>query len=411
MKHRITVLGAGYAGVTAAGRLAKRLDPADVEITLVNAEAEFVERVRMHQLATGQRLKRRPLAGMLAGSGASVRVARVTAVDLERRRVELADGQSADGEPADGEPAAGESADGELEYDSLVWALGSVGDDRGVPGVAEHAHRLAGRAGALRLGERLAALASGQTVLVVGGGLTGIETAAEIAESRPDLRVVLAGREGVGSWLSGKARRHLAVVLDRLGVDVREGTDVARVEAGGAVLDPGGSIEAGAVVWSAGFAANPLAATSGLRVSAGGRIVVDGTQRSVSHPEVYAVGDAALAVGKGGAPLRMACATSMPMAWRAADALAARLTGRTAPEPEIGYSLQCVSLGRRDGIVQRVTPEDRPTDTVLTGRTAARVKELICSGAAWGAGHPTMLVPARRRGLVVDGAVPRPVTA
>lgn len=61
MKHRIVVLGAGYAGAITAGRLAKRLHRDDVEITLVNADPDFVERIRLHQLATGQDLPVRPL--------------------------------------------------------------------------------------------------------------------------------------------------------------------------------------------------------------------------------------------------------------------------------------------------------------------------------------------------------------
>lgn len=121
-------------------------------------------------------------------------------------------------------------------------------------------------------------------------------------------------------------------------------------------------------VWTAGFAVHPIAAATTLEVSDAGRIVVDATMRSLSHPDVYAVGDAALAEGAGGKPLRMACATASPMAWQAADALAARLTGRKVPETTIGYVTQCVSLGRRDGILQKVTPEDEATSTVLTGR-------------------------------------------
>ena len=69
MKHRIIVLGAGYTGAIAAGRMAKRLRREQVAITLVNAEPDFVERVRMHQLATGQTLKPRPLRDMFAGTG------------------------------------------------------------------------------------------------------------------------------------------------------------------------------------------------------------------------------------------------------------------------------------------------------------------------------------------------------
>jgi hypothetical protein len=91
------------------------------------------------------------------------------------------------------------------------------------------------------------------------------------------------------------------------------------------------------------------------------------------------------------------------MAWPAADALAARLTGRTVPEPTIGYTVQCISLGRRDGIIQRVTPDDRAGATVITGRTAARIKEFICAGAAWTVSHPTLMRPTRRRHLAATG--------
>ncbi|MGV9533838.1 FAD-dependent oxidoreductase, partial [Streptosporangium sandarakinum] len=88
MKHRIVVLGAGYAGANAAGRLARRLHRDDVEITLVNGDAEFVERVRLHQLAGGQDLKPRPLRDLYAGTGVQVRTARVTAVDVEAKTVD-----------------------------------------------------------------------------------------------------------------------------------------------------------------------------------------------------------------------------------------------------------------------------------------------------------------------------------
>lgn len=152
-------------------------------------------------------------------------------------------------------------------------------------------------------------------------------------------------------------------------------------------------------MWTAGFAVHPIAAASTLTVSESGGIVVDGTMRSVSHPDVYAVGDAASATGAGGKQLRMSCASGAPMAWLAADALAARLTGRKVPETTIGYNAQCISLGRRDGIIQRVTPDDRATPTAVTGRTAARIKEFICAGAAWGVSHPTVMLPSRRRHL------------
>ncbi|WP_068060553.1 NAD(P)/FAD-dependent oxidoreductase [Nocardia xishanensis] len=381
MTHRIVVLGAGYAGANAAGRLAKRLHPADVEITLVNADPEFVERVRMHQLATGQELKSRALTDVFANTGVRVQLARVIAVDADRKTVDIV------------------AADGtrEIAYDTLVYALGSAAADCGVPGVAEHAYDIAGKQSALRLRERLASLGAGATVLVVGGGLTGIEAATEIAEARPDLEVTLAARGGLGDWLSEKAQQHLRKAFDRLGITVREHTDIARVQRAGAVTAEGRTIPAQITVWTAGFDVHPIAAATTLRVSETGRIVVDETMRSVSHPDVYAVGDAALAPGANGDPLRMSCASGVPTAYQAADAIAARLTGRKIPGNSIGYTAQCISLGRRDAVVQWVTPDDQPKPSALTGRAAARLKEFICKSAAWSISHPTSMLPSSRR--------------
>ena len=79
MKHRIVVLGAGYAGAITAGRLAKRLHRADVEITLVNAEPDFVERIRLHQHLAGTGTATRPLTKILHPS-VRLRVAAVESI-------------------------------------------------------------------------------------------------------------------------------------------------------------------------------------------------------------------------------------------------------------------------------------------------------------------------------------------
>ncbi|MGI5273298.1 NAD(P)/FAD-dependent oxidoreductase [Nonomuraea sp. CA-218870] len=380
MQHRIIVLGAGYAGAIAAGRLAKRLRREDVAITLVNAEPDFVERVRMHQLAVGQDLRPRPFREMFAGTGVRLEQGRVTGVDVVRRTVTLADAA-------------------ELGYDTLVYALGSGWSTQGVPGVAEHAHEIASRPGALRLRERLAGLDAGRRVVVVGGGLTGLEAATEIAEARPDLGVALVARDGLGGWLSPGGRAHLRRVFGRLGITVYEHAEVTGVEPDRVVTAAGDGIPAAVTVWTTGFAVHPIARATALEVSETGRIVVDRTMRSVSHPDVYAVGDAALAMGPGGKPLRMSCASGGPTAWQAADAIAARLTGGKPPKVLIRYFNQCVSLGRKEGLIQFVTADDRAVRPILTGRVAAVYKELVCRGAAWAVARPTLGLPARRRPL------------
>ncbi|MFI5916082.1 NAD(P)/FAD-dependent oxidoreductase [Dactylosporangium sp. NPDC051541] len=385
MQHRIIVLGAGYSGAIAAGRLAKRLRPEDVAITLVNAEPDFVERVRMHQLATGQALKPRPLAAMFKGTGVQVRIARVEAVDADRRRVTLSGGD-------------------ELEYDTLVYALGSGWNSQGVSGTAEHAEEIASRPGALRLRGRLAALRAGRPILVVGGGLTGVEAATEIAEARPDLDVALATSGELGDWLAPKGRGHLRKVFTKLGITVHEHATVTRVTADH-VATAAGEIPADVTVWTGGFAVHPIAAATTLEITGSGQIVVDKTMRSVSHPDVYAVGDAAWAMGPGDKPLRMSCASGTPAAWQAADAIAARLTGGQIPNMPVRYFNQCISLGRREGLIQYVTADDRAVSAALTGRLAAFYKELVCKGAAWGVANPTLGVPSRRRPMT------RPQTA
>ncbi|MEU2389524.1 FAD-dependent oxidoreductase [Streptomyces sp. NPDC007369] len=388
-QHRIIVLGAGYTGAVAAGRLAKRLHQDDVSITLVNPEPDFVERVRMHQLAAGQDLRPRPFREMFAGTGVGLRLGKVTGVDVDRKTVSLTE--------ADGGAA-------ELEYDTLVYALGSGWNDHGVPGAAEHAHEVASRPGALRLRARLAGLAAGQQVLVVGGGLTGLEAATEIAEARPDLDVALAARGGLGDWLSPKGRAHLHEVFRRLAITVHEHTAVTAVEADRVTTADGTAVPAAVTVWTTGFAVHPIASATALEVTGTGRIVVDGTMRSVSHPDVYAVGDAARAMGPGDKPLRMSCASGTPTAWQAADAIAARLTGGKIPNVPIRYFNQCISLGRRQGLIQYVTADDRAVGAALTGRLAALYKELICKAAAWAVANPTVGLPVRRRRVVRDTA-------
>ncbi|WP_405445166.1 NAD(P)/FAD-dependent oxidoreductase [Streptomyces erythrochromogenes] len=389
MKHRIVVLGAGYAGAFAAGSLARRLSCADVGITVVNAVPDFVERMRLHQLATGQDLAVRGLADVFAGTGVRLHLANVTGVDPASRTVAV----------------TGEDGDRDLPYDTLVYALGSSAARHGVPGVAEYAFDVAGLSSALRLRERLARLGEGGTVLVVGEGLTGIETATELAESRPDLSVVLAARGELGARLSPKARRHLRRAFDRLGITVHEHTGIEAVEPTRAITADGAAVPADVTVWAAGFAVHPLAAAGGLTVAGTGQIVVDRTMRSVSHPDVYAAGDCAYAIGDNGRPLPMSCASAGFTTMQATAAIVARLTGAAVPALGLKYHGNHISLGRRDAIFQMVDGDVRSKSWYLGGRTAARLKAGVLKGAGFGIAHPTFGMPKRRRRLAAAAAM------
>jgi len=385
MKHRIVVLGAGYAGAYVAGNLARRLSPVDTEITVVNAVPDFVQRLRLNQLAAGRDIEAPQLADVFAGTGIRLRVARVTAVDPERRVVAVADA----------------GGGGELGYDTLVYALGSHVADHGVPGVAEHAFDVAARPSALRLRERLDGLGrgGGGSVVVVGDGLTGIETATEIAEARPGLSVALIAHGELGARLSAGARSHLRQACDRLGVTVLEHTSVEAVEATRVLCADGTVLASDATVWTAGFAVNPIAAAGGLEVTGNGRILVDRTMRSVSHPNVYAVGDSVHALGDNGLPLPMSCGSAGYTGRQAIEAIVGRLTGRKIANVKLVYLYNAISLGRRDGLWQSVDGEGQAKPKYMGGRKAARIKAAIEKGALWGTSHPTLGLPKRKRRL------------
>lgn len=376
MRHRIVVLGAGYAGAYCAGQLARRLHRDDAEITVVDAGTDFVERLRLHQLAAGRELPRRPLAEVFAGTGIRLRTGWVSAIDPGHRTVAV----------RDGEP---------IGYDTLLYALGSTVDDRGVPGVAEHACAVATRPAALRLRARLAALGPGGSVLVVGGALTAIETVTEIAEARPDLGVALATTGVPGERLGAAARAHLARAFDRLGITVHEHTPIARVTGTAAVATDGTVLPADVVVWAAGFAVPPIAAAAGLDVVPDGRIRTDRQLRSISHPDVHVAGDSAFVIGDNGRPLPMSCASAGYTGRQAVAAIIGDRTGRPVRRAALSYVGNHISLGRRDGIFQFVDGAAHPRPWALRGRPAARIKAAILAGAAWSIAHPAAAGPRR----------------
>ncbi len=227
-------------------------------------------------------------------------------------------------------------------------------------------------------------------------GPCGIETATEIAEGRPRLSVALVARGELGARLSAGARGHLRQACDRLGITVVEHTEV---EAARVLCADGSSLASDATVWTAGFAVGPVAAAGGLEVTENGRIVVDRTMRSVSHPNVYAVGDCAYAIGDNGRPLPMSCASAGYTGMRATAAIVGSLTDRKIANTRLEYLGNHISLGRRDGILQTVDDEGRPKPKYVGGRKAARIKADILRMSLWATSHPTFGLPRRKRRL------------
>lgn len=358
MTH-IVILGAGYSGLLTALRLAGQANPQTTEITLINGSDTFTERIRLHQVATNQALRQHQITRLLGRRPVHFVRGWVRHIDPNRQQVQV-DEQV-------------------IDYDYLVYALGSVPARPNIAGVAEHTLAIASPTEAAALRDRLAQAQAGDRVAVIGGGLTGIETVTEIAETYPHLQVNLVTAGAPGSGLSEQGQAYLAEIFERSHIRVHAHQKVQRVTPNALLTSAGQEVPFEIAVWAGSFSVPPLARESGIAVNDRGQIQVDAYLRSVSHPSIYAVGDAADV----GEKIRMACATAMPMGAHAADNLLAALSGQTPQPFRFAYMLQCISLGRHVGLVQMVTADDAPKAQIFTGRLGAFIKESICKFTIW----------------------------
>lgn len=361
MRIHAVVVGGGYAGTLAANRLKQR---PDVDITLVNPRPFFVERIRLHQLAAGTGAATVEYDTLL-GAGIRLVVDNVDRIDAAARQIRLASGT-------------------QLDYDYLVYAVGSTGaGPQTVPGAAEFAHSVADLDSAQRLRYALADVPihpSGNVpIVVVGAGLTGIETASELAQRGRLVTLVCGGT--LGASLSKRGRRSVAKRLRGLGVNVLESAAAGEVRLDAVVLTDGAVLPSAATVWTAGFGVPDLATRSGLTTDAVGRLLTDETLTSVDNDRIVAAGDAA---APSGLPLRMSCQAAGPLGAQAANTVLSRIDASAAPALlNQAFVGQCISLGRSHGCVQLARADDTPVNLVVGGHTAASIKEAVCTGTLW----------------------------
>jgi NADH dehydrogenase FAD-containing subunit len=296
----ILIIGAGYTGMMAAVGVARRTSAA--RVTILNPTDRFNERLRQHQAAAGQELGDFRIPDIVEPAGVRFVQGRAARIDAGARRVVLDD-------------------DRELAYDTLVYAIGSS-----TPAV-EHAFTIDDPKLAVALRDNPTG-----TLTVAGAGLTGIEAAAEAAESYPGMRVRLLSRGEPGAMMGPNARAYLRRVLDRLGVEVRTGATVARVRPGAVELDGGEVLASDVTLWTTGVRVDPLAAEAGIAADDTGRIIVDPTLRSVSHPEVYAIGDAA-AIRQAYGVLHGTCQSGIPSGAHTAESIVRQLKGNRRTRP------------------------------------------------------------------------------
>ena len=390
----VVIIGAGFGGLAAA----KALADAPVTVTVVDQRNHHTFQPLLYQVATAG-LGVDDICYATRGifhrqSNARALQGRMTGLDLDGRLVHLADG-------------------GPLPYDHLILALGAVTADFGVPGVAEHGFGLKNAEEARRIrthvlqrfeaADRLAdepARRAAMTIVVAGGGPTGVEMAGGFAElvdrvlrrDFPDLdvdqaRVVLVeGQDQVlGAFnprLGAKARRQ----LEKMGVEVRTGVNVERVSPTDVVLADGTTIASETLVWAAGVRANPLAERLGLETSRGGRVVVDEHLRLPGHPTVFVIGDLAATSLDDGSPVPQVAAAAIQGGRHAAALIEA--TERRATVEPFRYKDKgsMATIGRNAAVVEL------PSGLRMSG---------FPGWVAWLALHLVMLIGFRNRANVL----------
>jgi NADH:ubiquinone reductase (H+-translocating) len=333
VKKRVIVLGAGFGGL----EFCKRFEHPDAEVLVVDRQNHHLFQPLLYQVAT-------------AGLSAPEIAQPIRAILRDRPRLQVCLGNIEAIHPGAREVVV----DGaRLPYDFLIFALGGRTSYFGHPEWECFAPGLKSLDDAQRIRrEALLAFERAETSLdpaeqvrlttlvVIGGGPTGVEMAGAFAELaryvlRRDFRRIDPGRarvvlvEGGQRLLAqfppdlGEAARER---LEAMGVEVRLATHVTAMEPGVVVL-PGERIEAGVVVWAAGVAASPRTADLGAPLDKAGRVDVLPDLSIPGRPEIFVIGDAARHVGPGGAPTPGVSPAAMQQGGYVADRIRAVLDG------------------------------------------------------------------------------------
>lgn len=373
---RILIVGAGFAGMYAALNAARLRDeqgvsPDTLEIVVVSPEPRLVIRPRLYEPAPETMVA--PLAEVFKAVDVRYEQGRVDAIDSASGSVTIIG--------PDGMRRS-------LRYDRLVLAAGSLGFKPDIPGLAEHGFTVDQLDDAILLDRHLSALAdrpssaARDTVVVCGGGFTGIEVATAmpsrlraILGPKANVRVIIVDRnEAIAPAMGLHPRPLIEKALREAGVETRLGVGVSALTESGVTLSDGEFIGSATVIWAGGFHANPLTAQVPAERDRSGRLVADRNLRIAAVPTIFAAGDTAQAATDDlGHLALMSCQHANRLGASAGFNAAADLLGvPLEPYRQKNYGT-CLDLGPTDALV--TTGWD--SKVVMSGDKAKEMKREI----------------------------------
>lgn len=397
---RLVIIGAGFAGMYAALSAARLRDikgasPDKLEIALVSPEPTLVVRPRLYE--PKPETLTAPLLDVLRAIDVVYMRGSAETVDSKACEVEIATSKGKK----------------KLSYDRLVVAAGSRLFRPNIPGLAEHGFSVDSLDDAIALDRHLQHLVSWpasvmrDTVVVAGGGFTGIEAATglptrlrAVLGNNVNPRVIIVERGGAIVPDMGTGPRSIIDdALRKLGIEVRLGAGIASLDETGATLSNGERIETATVIWSAGIRAAPLTARILGERDSFGRLLVDRDLRVAGVAGVFAAGDAARAAcDDAGNYALMSCQHATRMGAFAGNNAAAELLGfPTRPYRQEAY-VTCLDLGEAGAIFTRGW--DRKVEMV--GDQAKKTKQEI--NTVW------IYPPLAERAAALASADPEHVT-
>lgn len=401
MKKQILILGAGFGGLWAAlsaTRLLSLHGCHDVEVSVLAPQPELRIRPRFYEPNAHQLFA--PLGELFDAVGVNFISGTAERIDVEPKTVAYRN-------------ALG--AIKTLAYDKLVLATGSHLALSDTPGVAQHAFDVDQIEQAMRLEQHLQRLVdlpeskARNTVVVAGGGFTGIETATEmparlraVLGENAEIEVIIVDRGSkIGASLGTEISQSIAQACEALGVKWRLQTTVVAVDEHGVTLSDGQRIEANTVIWTTGVRANPLTAQIPGEHDALGRLHVDAYLQVMGQPDIFATGDVAYAATDDlGNHALMTCQHAIVLGRHAGHNVAAQILGEQPIMYRQPKYVTCLDLGGWGAVYT----EGWDRHVVLTGQEAKALKTQINTvwiyppaanrEAAWAAADPMIPIVA-----------------